>query len=370
MIKALLIIIGLILFVLLICYVNRWVKIVVNHFYKSNHTKLISWLITFFYVVFTLNFHSTFSVVLIFGIFSFLITDVLLFIFNHFIKSKRFNSVFKKLSESTIIPIFITLIMLLSAFLSATTVVKTEYNFSTDKNLKNNKIKIAQISDLHYPTTMNVTKLKKIVDKINQEKVDILVLTGDIFDERTPYKDMKEASKLLGNVNTKSGVYYIFGNHDDNHYTKKKQYSEDALIKQLKKDKIKVLTDETVLVNDDFYIIGRYDKSMVSHDRKLISKLTEKLNQEKYLILLDHQPLELKEAAKSGVDLELGGHTHNGQIWPLGIVAKWFGMNENNYGVRKIGNYSSVVSSGTGTWRYPLRSEGKSEYVIININEA
>ncbi|MEE0699506.1 MAG: metallophosphoesterase [Bacilli bacterium] len=369
MMKVLLGIVGFMLLIALILYIKRWVSKVVNHYYHGDKSKVISWVIVIIYLALTFNFHSSLAIVLLFGILSFFITDVFMFIFNYLIKSEKFNKSFKKLSETAVIPVVITIIILMGAYVNAVTVLRTEYDVNTDKILKNGKLKIAQISDLHFPTTMNDNKLKKIVKKISDEKVDILVLTGDIFDERTAYDEMKKACKTLGNIKTKSGIYFIFGNHDDNHYTKRKNYGEDDLLNELNKNDIKVLADETVLINNDFYIVGRYDKSMVSHDRKLISRLTKGLDKEKYIILLDHQPLELKDAAKNGVDLEIGGHTHAGQIWPLGVAAQLAGTNENKYGIKRIGDYTSVVSSGTGTWRYPLRTEGKTEYVIINVHE-
>lgn len=369
MVKILLGIVSVVLLIILILYVKRWAYKIVNHYYDGNKTKMISWIITIIYIALAVNFYSSIAIVLLFGILSFFITDVFVFVLNHLIKSEKFNENFKKLSENAVIPAVITIIILIGAYVNAVTVLRTEYDVNTDKILKNGKLKIAQISDLHFPTTMNDNKLEKIVEKISDEKVDILVLTGDIFDERTPYDEMKKACKTLGNIKTKSGIYFIFGNHDDNHYTKRKNYDEGDLLNELNKNDIKVLADETVLINNDFYIAGRYDKSMVSHDRKLISRLTKGLDKEKYIILLDHQPVELKDAAKNGVDLEIGGHTHAGQIWPLGIAAQLAGTNENKYGIKRIGDYTSVVSSGTGTWRYPLRTEGKTEYVIINVHE-
>ncbi|HCL03309.1 MAG TPA: hypothetical protein DHW61_13045, partial [Lachnoclostridium phytofermentans] len=85
---------------------------------------------------------------------------------------------------------------------------------------------------------------------------------------------------------------------------------------------------------------------------------------------LDHQPSELETAASLGVDLQLSGHTHNGQIWPIGLITKIFHINELNYGNKKIDNYNAIVTSGIGCWGFPLRLGSKSEIVIIQVNNS
>ena len=85
----------------------------------------------------------------------------------------------------------------------------------------------------------------------------------------------------------------------------------------------------------------------------------------KPVILLDHQPFHLNETAEKGVDLQLSGHTHNGQMWPLNyITAKIY---ELSYGYLKKGNTHFIVSSGYGLWGPRVRSGSRSEVLLINI---
>jgi len=86
------------------------------------------------------------------------------------------------------------------------------------------------------------------------------------------------------------------------------------------------------------------------------------------VILLDHQPLNLGESEKYGADLQLSGHTHNGQIWPLNHVTRW--IYELSYGYLKKGNTHFIVSSGFGLWGPRIRSGSRSEVLLININFA
>lgn len=89
-----------------------------------------------------------------------------------------------------------------------------------------------------------------------------------------------------------------------------------------------------------------------------------------YILVLDHQPKELKGNKEAGVDLQLSGHTHAGQIFPGGVVSELFGINEQNYGIRTDGTFTSIVSSGIAGWGSHFRTEGHSEYVMIQVKRA
>ena len=86
-----------------------------------------------------------------------------------------------------------------------------------------------------------------------------------------------------------------------------------------------------------------------------------------YTLWLDHEPRELRDAAAAGADLALCGHTHGGQVWPVGLVSRLFGYNEVNYGKKRFGSCTAIVSGGTGTWSYQLRTEGRTEIVCVDV---
>ena len=89
---------------------------------------------------------------------------------------------------------------------------------------------------------------------------------------------------------------------------------------------------------------------------------------EGYQILIDHQPLERAENERLGVDLQLSGHTHNGQVFPIGMLSSLLSINEQTYGLQTIGDLTSIVSSGAGGWGYAFRNEGICEYVVIDLS--
>lgn len=243
---------------------------------------------------------------------------------------------------------------------------ETVYSVQTVKPLEN-EIKIAQITDLHMGTTMGAEKLKEYAGRIQEKNPDMLVLTGDIFDESTEKQMMEEAAQILGNISTTYGVYYVWGNHDPNRYVREANYSMEEMKSALQNAGIRVLEDEAVQVTPQLTVIGRVDTT-VNRDRKSIQELLQEVDRNSYVVLLDHKPVDLQENAAAGVDLQLSGHTHAGQIWPTGQLSELVGIMEKSYGMETIGDFHAIVSSGIAGWGYPIRTGGHSEYVITTVS--
>lgn len=251
------------------------------------------------------------------------------------------------------------------AWVKAHKVVETDYSITSDKLAENETLKIVQITDSHIGTTFSGEKFVDYIGEISKQNPDVVVVTGDFVDGSTSYEDMVNACKSLGKAEAEYGVYYIFGNHDLHNYGGNPYYSTEELISELKKNNVHILQDETVMVGDKFYITGRQDATV--HDRKTTEELLTGLDKSKYIVLLDHQPLEYSEADKAGADLLLSGHTHGGQILPLAYMNKLVSRNEMVYGIKEAGNTTCIVSSGISEWGFAFRTGCKSEYVVINI---
>lgn len=279
-------------------------------------------------------------------------------------RSKKQKMIWNFLYCSGIPSILILLFMMGYGYFNIKNVQKTEYHLTTTKQLSK-ELTIVQISDLHTGTTMDIQKLSTYCDQIAKEQPDILALTGDIFDERTSKQDMINTIKTIANIPITYGIYYVFGNHDYNYYTRTPYYTAEELRSILEKNQIIVLEDEFLNINNELAIVGRKDASV---QRKTIQELLYDFDHIPFLILLDHQPRKLKENADAGVDLQLSGHTHAGQIWPTGQLGQLFGVTEWNYGLKKIGDFQAIVSSGIAGWGYPIRTGGHSEYVVITVN--
>ena len=248
---------------------------------------------------------------------------------------------------------------------------QTDYELTTSKNVP--AFKIAMFADSHLGTTFDGKGFAKHLKTIEAQNPDIVVVVGDYVDDGTSKQDMIEASKALGQMHTKYGVYFVFGNHDKGYYGPAyRGFSSADLIVELENNGVKVLRDESVLINNAFYLVGRRDYS-VAHERlgkrQSMSELTENLDKSKYMIVLDHQPADFAKQAKAGVDLVLCGHTHGGQLFPFNQVGKWIGANNLVYGHEKRNNTNFIVTSGISAWAIKFKTGTKSEFVMINVRK-
>ena len=127
---------------------------------------------------------------------------------------------------------------------------------------------------------------------------------------------------------------------------------------------VQMLMDEAVLINDQFYLIGRND--LTDDNRKEVAEFVGNFDRSKPIIMMDHQPKEFTTAEKSGVDLLLLGHIHRGQLAPAHLITSR--IFENDWGYLQKGTFHSIVSSGFGTWGPPLRIGSRAEVVIIHLS--
>ena len=265
----------------------------------------------------------------------------------------------------------ITVIYLIIGFYLANNVWQKDYKLKTSKQVEG--LKIIQFADSHVGTTFDGEGLNKYIDMMNEQQPDIVVITGDFVDDDTLKQDMLDACAAVGRLKTKYGVYYCFGNHDKGYYgDEHRGYSTDDLVAELEKNGVTVLEDESVLIDDSFYIIGRADKSeeLVGRGggRKPVSDLTEGLDKSKYMIVLDHQPNDYNAEAAAGVDLVLSGHTHGGQMLPINPIGEWIGANDKTYGYEKRESTEFIVTSGISDWAIAFKTGCRSEYVVIEVN--
>ncbi|MDT8719015.1 metallophosphoesterase [Clostridium sp. 19966] len=336
---------------------------------KSIQIKIASIFLTLLAVIFSANLFGVGALIIFHIVAVALCMEILNFIFVALHKKKGIKiNIWNKLFRCGFIPIIIASMILGYGYYNMKNVVKTDYTVHTRKAIRDQGYKIAMISDLHFGTTMNEKELMKYCKEIEDNKPDIVALCGDIVDERTNLLQMKNAAKLLGNIKSTYGTYYIYGNHDKATYSATPSFDENQLKNELERNGVHVLQDEIYKVNGELTIIGRKDKGFSSEiNRKTSKELLQNADVNNFLLLLDHQPSELKQNSLEGIDLQLSGHTHAGQIWPEGLFNKVLGIGELNYGYKRIGNYQIIVSSGIGGWGYPIRTGSHSEYVIVNV---
>ncbi len=239
-----------------------------------------------------------------------------------------------------------------------------EYNLETDKDVS---LKIALIADSHLGTSFDGAGFAEHLKTIEAQEPDLLIIAGDMVDDSSKKEDLITACKALNNLNLKYGVWFSYGNHDRGYYNNR-DFSEEDLEKALSDNGINILEDEYRLVDNSFYIVGRKDSSM--RDRQDISTLLEGADTSKYMIVIDHQPNDYENEAASPADLVLSGHTHGGQLFPVTYVGEWLGINDKTYGHENRNGTDFIVTSGISDWEIKFKTGTKSEYVIINAEQA
>lgn len=257
-------------------------------------------------------------------------------------------------------------------------IYKTSYQVTINKTCPGRKqLKVVLIADLHLGYNSGLSQVRRVVEKTNEGKPDLVCIAGDIFDnEYRAVKDPHKIEKELAKIQSTYGTYACWGNHDINEkilggftFGTKKHSSDDKQMRGfLTRSNVKVLDDKTVLVGQSFYLAGRKDPSKarkMGSGRKDPGELLEGCDLSKPVIVMDHEPKELKELSGEGADLDLSGHTHDGQIFPGNVLTSL--MWENSCGYKKIGTMSSVVTSGAGVWGPPMRVGTKSEVCEITV---
>lgn len=265
---------------------------------------------------------------------------------------------------SIIISIVITACWLGNSYYLAHHVVRTNYVVTSNNKIGVDRFRIAQISDSHIGATMDGKDFSNYMKLINRAKPDVVVITGDFVDDDTTYNDMVESCKALGNLKTRYGVYFVYGNHDKG-YSNYRGFDDNILRKELEKNNVKILEDSYVDIGENIILVGRKDAQETN--RLSAKDLTKDLDKNKYIIMLDHEPNDYKNEVSSSVDLVLSGHTHGGQLIPLGPIGLLLKANDSIYGIEKRNNTNFIVSSGLGDWAIKFKSGTKSEYVIIDI---
>lgn len=267
--------------------------------------------------------------------------------------------------------ILITIIVLATGWYLDHKVWQTDYEINTNKDIPN--LKIAMFADSHIGTTFDAEGFAKHLKSIEAQNPDLLVIVGDYVDDGTTRDQMIKSTRSLGQTKTKYGIYYVSGNHDKGYYgAAHRGFSEQDLFNELTKNGIMVLQDKNILIDNSFYIIGRRDYSEVKEQggyRMSIKELTKNIDKNKYMIVLDHQPVEFAQDADAEVDLVLSGHTHGGQLFPFNQVGKWIKANDMIYGHEKRQKTDFIVTSGISDWAIKFKTGTKSEYVIINIKK-
>ena len=263
----------------------------------------------------------------------------------------------------------VTLAWMLFARWRADRLCTTTYRLTTKKRLPGGRLRIVQVSDLHAGSTMHAGRARELAERLAALEPDLLVLTGDIYDETTPRRDFAAFNQVFADVRARYGKFFIYGNHDLGHFFQESSFTGAEFSAAMAAAGVQILADRAVTVSADgipLRIVGRRDWLFCRQRRRAAKELLGGPDGV-FTLWLDHEPRELRQAEAAGADLILCGHTHAGQLWPVGLVARLFRFNELNYGRKQLGRATAIVSGGTGTWGYRLRTEGRTELVCVEL---
>jgi predicted MPP superfamily phosphohydrolase len=256
----------------------------------------------------------------------------------------------------------IVFITVLAGYINARNPKITRLNFTIDKVVQGKKsLHMVFASDIHLGTVIRKERLQNIIGKINGLKPDIIVFGGDVVDEDIAPVIRQNLGEDLLQLHAPLGVYTVTGNHE---YIG----GVEPAVSYLSEHGLQFLRDTAILIDGRFYLAGREDKDMTRFSgkpRKALHDILADVDKSLPIIMIDHQPFNLGKVAAEGVDFQLSGHTHDGQLWPFGyLTARIY---ELSHGYKKKENSHFYVSNGLGTWGPPVRTGNRPEIVDIVI---
>lgn len=223
------------------------------------------------------------------------------------------------------------------------------------------ELRIAMVSDIHLGTIVGRIRFGRMVETINAQQPDIILLAGDVVDEDIAPVIKLNLGEMLKALRSRYGTWAIPGNHEYIGGSAK-------AFAYLREHDVQLLRDSVVLIDNAFYLAGREDrdrKRFTGQDRAELPQLLKDIDPQRPLILLDHQPFGFDQSVQAGVDLQLSGHTHRGQLWPLNYFTA--ALFETDHGYLKKGTTHFYVSCGAGTWGPPIRVGHRPEIVLIKL---
>jgi len=225
---------------------------------------------------------------------------------------------------------------------------------------------IAQISDIHVGPTIKRNYLQAIVDTVNNMKVDLIAVTGDLVDGSVA--QLSAHTRPLAQLQARHGTYFVTGNHE--------YYSDaNAWIAELTRLNVQVLLNEHRILRHDGaellvggvtdYNAHGFDDTHRSDPLAAIANAPTSVD---FKLLLAHQPRSASAAAEAGFDLQLSGHTHGGQFWPWNHFVRF--QQPYTAGLHRLKNLWVYTSRGTGYWGPPKRFGAPSEITRIRLVRA
>ncbi len=222
--------------------------------------------------------------------------------------------------------------------------------------------RIVFVSDLHVGSAQSFDTTRRTIEQIGAEHPDFVILGGDITDDYTTKAEMEETYRLFGALGVP--VFYIDGNHElvqhPEYIPGGIEYSREELLGAIERSGITVLRDEYAVLAPDLLLLGREDMSDLSQRKAIKEPDTDR-----FFLVADHQPVSIREHLALGADLQLSGHTHAGQFFPLKLLYPLFTPTCGEYEYPR--GAMLCVSAGAGGWRFPFRTEEHCHFEVVDL---
>lgn len=216
--------------------------------------------------------------------------------------------------------------------------------------------RIAVVSDIHLGPILGRAHTRRIVDTINRTQPDLVAVVGDLVDGTVA--DLGPAAEPLALLRARHGNYFVTGNHE--YYSGAAQWVDQVRelgLHPLENDRVEIDGFDLAGVND---VAGESEGQGPDFDRALGDR-----DRSRAAVLLAHQPVVIHDAVAHGVDLQLSGHTHGGQLWPGNFIADL--ANPTGAGLDRYGDTQLYVSRGAGAWGPPVRVGAPSDITVVEL---
>ncbi|MCX4857575.1 metallophosphoesterase [Streptomyces canus] len=216
--------------------------------------------------------------------------------------------------------------------------------------------RIAVVSDIHLSPVLGRGFAQKVVDTINSTRPDLIAVVGDLVDGSV--KDLGPAAAPLAQLEARHGSFFVTGNHE--YFSGAEQWVEEVRrlgLRPLENDRTELAWFDLAGVND---VAGESEGQGPDFAKALGDRDTARA-----CVLLAHQPVQIHDAVDHGVDLQLSGHTHGGQLWPGNLLAE--AANPTVAGLERYGDTQLYVSRGAGAWGPPTRVGAPSDITVIEL---
>ncbi|MFC8510553.1 metallophosphoesterase [Streptomyces sp. NPDC057411] len=217
--------------------------------------------------------------------------------------------------------------------------------------------RIAVVSDIHLGPILGRAHTQRIVDTINATQPDLVAVVGDLVDGSV--QDLGPAAAPLARLRARDGAYFVTGNHE--YFS-----GADAWVDHVRELGLHPLRNARVEIGAGFDLAGVDDVAGESEGQGPdFGKALGDRDRSRTAVLLAHQPIVIDDAVRHGVDLQLSGHTHGGQLWPGNYLAEL--ANPTVAGLERYGDTQLYVSRGAGAWGPPVRVGAPSDITVVEL---